>query len=82
MFCQGLDSYHCFLAEDGVSVKESCIEKTLILDGTISYFNYQMISHVSAGNYTINIYWFVFVLFLGLLFFFGGGVTYFSYNII
>lgn len=43
MFCQGLDLYYCFLVEDGVFVKESCIEKILILDGIILYFNYQMI---------------------------------------
>lgn len=38
MFCQGSDSYHCFLTEDGVSVKESCIERTLILNGFCPIF--------------------------------------------
>lgn len=38
MLCQGSDSYHCFIAEDGVSVKESCIEKTLILNGHCPFF--------------------------------------------
>lgn len=40
MFCQGLDSYHCFLAEDGISVKESCIERTLILNGNALFLKY------------------------------------------
>lgn len=38
MFCQGSDSYHCFLAKDGNSVKESCTEKTLILHGFCPIF--------------------------------------------
>lgn len=38
MFCQGLDLYYCFLVEDGVFVKENCIEKILILDGIYFLF--------------------------------------------
>lgn len=52
MFCQGSDSYHCFLAEDGVSVKESCIEKTLILDGFCPIFTDEGYLHWSPCNGT------------------------------
>lgn len=38
MFCQGSDSYHCFLTENKLSVKETCIEKTLILEGFCPIF--------------------------------------------
>lgn len=54
MFCQGSDSYHCFLAEDGVSVKESCIEKTLILDGFCPIFTDDGYLHWSSCNGTAS----------------------------
>lgn len=52
MFCQGSDSYHCFLAEDGVSVKESCIEKTLILEGYCPVFTDEGYLHWAPCNST------------------------------
>lgn len=52
MFCQGSDSYHCFLAEDGVSVKESCIEKTLILNGQCPIFTDEGYLHWAPCNGT------------------------------
>ncbi|XP_065934603.1 uncharacterized protein [Magallana gigas] len=52
MFCQGSDSYHCFLAEDGVSVKESCIEKTLILNGHCPFFTDEGYLHWAPCNGT------------------------------
>lgn len=54
MFCQGSDSYHCFLAEDGVSVKESCIEKTLILEGFCPIFTDDGYLHWSSCNGTAS----------------------------
>lgn len=52
MFCQGSDSYHCFLAEDGVSVKESCIERTLILNGFCPVFTDEGYLHWTPCNGT------------------------------
>lgn len=52
MFCQGSDSYHCFLTEDGVSVKESCIEKTLILNGQCPIFTDEGYLHWAPCNGT------------------------------
>lgn len=52
MFCQGSDSYHCFLAEGGFSVKESCIEKTLILEGFCPIFTDEGYLHWSPCNGT------------------------------
>nr|XP_034338176.1 uncharacterized protein LOC105327481 [Crassostrea gigas] len=52
MFCQGSDSYHCFLAEDGFSVKESCIQKTLILNGFCPFFTDEGYLHWSPCNGT------------------------------
>lgn len=52
MFCQGSDSYHCFLAEDRVSVKENCIERTLILNGFCPIFTDEGYLHWSSCNGT------------------------------
>lgn len=52
IFCQGSDSYHCFLAEDGISVKESCIERTLILNGFCPIFTNEGYLHWSPCNGT------------------------------
>lgn len=52
MLCQGSDSYHCFLAEDGVSVKESCIERTLILNGYCPLFTDEGYLHWMPCNGT------------------------------
>lgn len=52
IFCQGSDSYHCFLAEDGISVKESCIERTLVLNGFCPIFTNEGYLHWSPCNGT------------------------------
>ncbi|XP_056008885.1 uncharacterized protein LOC125648651 [Ostrea edulis] len=38
-FCQGKDVYHCFLAENQISVKEKCIERTTLQKGFCPVFS-------------------------------------------
>lgn len=35
--CQGDDVYHCLLSNDKTTVKEDCIEKSLVLKGGVFY---------------------------------------------
>uniref|UniRef100_A0A8W8JXN9 Uncharacterized protein n=1 Tax=Magallana gigas TaxID=29159 RepID=A0A8W8JXN9_MAGGI len=37
MFCQETDTYHCLLTEDEVSVKEQCLQRSLVLNDRICF---------------------------------------------
>ncbi|XP_062574050.1 uncharacterized protein LOC134235891 isoform X1 [Saccostrea cucullata] len=51
-FCQGKEVYHCFLAEDEVSVKEKCVERTMMLKGFCPIFTDFGYLHWSSCNGT------------------------------
>nr|XP_022336424.1 uncharacterized protein LOC111132847 isoform X1 [Crassostrea virginica] len=50
--CQGNDVYHCLLSADKVSVKENCIERSLVLQGHCPFFTKEGYLHWATCNET------------------------------
>lgn len=54
--CQGDDVYHCLLSSDKATVKEYCIEKSLVLEGGAFYSFKRVEKNILQSTFIRNLY--------------------------